>query len=284
MEHLRHIFQKSGIETTSIRLITGGDINDAFCATTPTGTRYFIKTNRADSFPQMFQKEELGLEALENSNTLFVPRVYDCGLSGSLQYLILEWLENGHPARNFWEDFGTQLALMHQVQQPYFGWEQDNYIGSLPQKNVKYTRWDEFYAACRVLPLVKLLFDRGHLDNGDVLRAQNFCKKLNELFATEPPSLLHGDLWSGNFMAKETGFAAVFDPAVYFGHREMDIGMTLLFGGFDNKFYEAYQQTHPMEKGWQHRVNYTQLYPLLVHSLLFGGHYITRVRSLFIKF
>jgi len=106
------------------------------------------------------------------------------------------------------------------------------------------------------------------------------CKKSEFLFPEEPPALLHGDLWSGNFKITTEGEATIFDPAVYYGHREMDIGMTLLFGGFDQRFYEAYHEIYPLEKDWKQRIPLTQLYPLLVHALLFGGHYVESVRRI----
>ena len=114
--------------------------------------------------------------------------------------------------------------------------------------------------------------------------AETFCKQLNHLFPSEPPSLLHGDLWSGNYMISSAGYAAIYDPAVYFGHREMDIGMTKLFGGFEQRFYSAYQEAYPMEKNWMQRLPLTQLYPLLVHAVLFGGHYVSSSREIIIQF
>jgi len=127
---------------------------------------------------------------------------------------------------------------------------------------------------------VKKLFDAGDLSAKDIRDADLFCNNLRIIFPAEPPSLLHGDLWAGNYMIISTGYAAIFDPAVYCGHREMDIGMTKLFGGFDQRFYEAYNETNPLEKGWENRLPVTQLYPLLVHAVLFGGHYIESVKNI----
>ena len=124
------------------------------------------------------------------------------------------------------------------------------------------------------------LFDNGSFDKNDVLAAEKLAKNFSNIFPPEPPALLHGDLWSGNFMVAANGLAAIYDPAVYFGHREMDIGMTKLFGGFTAPFYQAYNEIFPMEKNWMQRVPLTQLYPLLVHALLFGGGYISNCRHL----
>jgi fructosamine-3-kinase len=131
---------------------------------------------------------------------------------------------------------------------------------------------------------VKKLFDAGDLSATDIRDADLFCNNIRTIFPGEPPSLLHGDLWAGNYMITSTGYAAVFDPAVYCGHREMDIGMTKLFGGFDQRFYDAYNETYPLEKGWENRLPITQLYPLLVHAVLFGGHYISEVKHVFSVF
>jgi fructosamine-3-kinase len=130
------------------------------------------------------------------------------------------------------------------------------------------------------MPLAKQIFDTG---SREMKNAELLCGKLNQLFPREHPSLLHGDLWSGNFMCSAKG-PAIFDPAVYCGHREMDLGMTKLFGGFDNEFYEAYNHTYPLEKDWQKRVPLAQLYPLLVHAILFGGGYASNAANIIRSF
>ena len=131
---------------------------------------------------------------------------------------------------------------------------------------------------------MKKLFDAGDFSATDIRDADLFCNNLKTIFPSEPPSLLHGDLWAGNYMIISSGYAAIFDPAVYCGHREMDIGMTKLFGGFDQRFYDAYNETYPLEKQWQKRLPITQLYPLLVHAVLFGGHYISNVKDIVKQF
>jgi fructosamine-3-kinase len=178
-----------------------------------------------------------------------------------------------------WEKLGRGLASIHQEQHINFGWESDNYIGSLVQVNTTYSDWHSFYTECRIMPLVKQLVDKGFFSDNDLNCALEWCSKLKDLFPAEPPSLLHGDLWSGNYMITAQADVAIFDPAVYYGHREMDLGMTLLFGGFDQRFYTAYNEAYPLQPGWQQRIAATQLYPLLVHAVLFGGHYVDNVRS-----
>jgi fructosamine-3-kinase len=200
-------------------------------------------------------------------------------------------MEHGAPAKDFWEDFGMSLAEMHKKPQAYFGFEEDNFIGSLHQSNgtnastgpATKTNWAKFYAEERILPLVDKLITRGDLSKTDRTNAEKLCNKFDSLFPKETPSLLHGDLWSGNFMCAQNGKPCIYDPAVYYGHREMDLGMTKLFGGFDKKFYEAYHATYPLEKNWEQRIPLTQLYPLLVHAILFGGAYVGSVRDILKK-
>jgi len=198
------------------------------------------------------------------------------GLAGNHQYLLLEWIEKERPLAVTWQHFGTSLARMHKRPQSFYGWECDNYIGRLPQCNDKHNSWSAFYTQCRIIPLATQLYNDGALSSSDIKTVQFFCSRLDELFPEEKPSLLHGDLWSGNYLITNNGQAALIDPAVYCGHREMDIGMTKLFGGFDQRFYEAYNEYYPMEKGWQYRLSLTQAYPLLVHAVMFGGHYVSQ--------
>jgi fructosamine-3-kinase len=283
MSPLQPILDDCGITVHQCERVHGGDINNAFCLHGK-HEKYFLKTNDAAEFPGMFEQEAIGLNALRNNSSLHVPVVIKYGVVSSQQYLLLEWIEPGKRQNNFWETFGAGLATMHLKQQSYFGWEQDNYIGSLPQRNVTQNSWSSFYVECRIMPLVKLLVDSGAFNKNDQVAADKFYAKAEKIFPAEPPSLLHGDLWSGNFMIAQNGTAAIFDPAVYCGHREMDIGMSKLFGGFDNRFYDAYNEVYPLEKNWQQRLSYTQLYPLLVHAILFGGHYVQSARSILNKF
>jgi fructosamine-3-kinase len=262
--------------------VHGGDINECYCLYGK-DKKYFLKINSAANFPGMFELEADGLNALRNKSELIVPDIIKQGSANNQQWLLLQWMEKEAPGTNTMENFGTALANVHLQPQQYFGWHNVNYIGSLPQLNTQQDNWVEFYTQYRIMPLVKMLFDKKDFSKVDIDFAAAFCRKAAVLFPPEPPALLHGDLWSGNYMIVTGGKACIFDPAVYCGHREMDLGMTKLFGGFSQPFYDAYNETYPLEKGWQQRLFLTQLYPLLVHAVLFGGHYITSTRDILKK-
>lgn len=278
-EIIHAIATACGIPLTGYQQVSGGDINECFCLQT-TERKYFLKLNDAGCLPDMFKNEASGLEALRNNSKLIVPATIAQGTLYNQQWLLLQWVEKGPVHKSSMKNFGAALASMHQHTQAFFGWPHNNYIGSLNQLNSKHTNWHTFYTECRVNILVKRLFDNGMFSKSDVEAAGNFCKQTANLFPQEPPSLLHGDLWAGNFMIDTNGDAAIFDPAVYYGHREMDLAMTKLFGGFDDSFYKAYHEVYPLQQGWQLRLHAGQLYPLLVHAVLFGGHYIMRVKEI----
>lgn len=276
---LQNIFNDCHLAVTHYEPVHGGDINRAYCLF-ERDAKYFLKINDANQYPKMFEKEMNGLNALSNNCTLIIPQVIKCGIVEQQQYLLLKWIEKGSPKKDFWEQFAEGLATMHKKQQPFFGWEEDNYIGSLQQQNKKYASWNLFYAECRVMPLANKLFEAGAFTGKDVRTAEKLCEKFNELFPAEPAALLHGDLWSGNFMVTANGYVSIFDPAVYYGHREMDIGMSKLFGGFVQRFYDTYNEIYSLEKDWMKRLQLTQLYPILVHAILFGGHYVDNARTM----
>lgn len=275
---LQAIIDDCGLPVQRTEQVNGGDINSAYCLHTRSG-KYFLKVNQAAIYPDMFLKEAAGLSSLNNSKTVAVPEIIKTGIAGEQQYLLLEWIEKGKPAKNFWDSFGQQLALLHQQPQEYFGWTTDNYIGRLKQSNKRHGSWSDFYTECRIMPLVELLFNKQLFSRSDINAAGHFCNQLDTLFPVEHPALLHGDLWSGNYSVTPEGGPIFFDPAVYYGHREMDLGMTQLFGGFDTRFYEAYHEIYPLEPGWQKRLKLTEAWPLLVHAVLFGGMYIGKARE-----
>jgi fructosamine-3-kinase len=263
--------------------IGGGSINDAFRLDTKAGL-FFVKANTSDRFSSMFEAEADGLRRLAGTEGLCVPHVIASGESQHRAYLLLEWVEPGIKNGAFWELLGTGLARLHGRTSSRFGLDRDNYIGSLKQVNAPRDQWDTFFIDCRLEPLTRMARDSGRLDEADAFRFERLYGKLPHLFPLEPAALLHGDLWSGNVLCDAASRAVLIDPAVYYGHREMDLGMTRLFGGFDPDFYAAYQAYHPLEQGWEERMPLAQLYPLLVHAVLFGGSYTADARAILRKF
>ncbi len=276
---LQAIFEDTGLTISRYEQVHGGDINKAYCLHT-TGNQYFLKVNEASLYPKMFELEAAGLDELRKQGELPVPEVLHTGEAGSVQYLLLEWIEKGTAKPDFWEEFGRGLAMIHKRERPFFGWEKDNYIGRLPQCNKKHSTWDEFYTECRIMPMVEILFNKGDFNKEDITAAGSFCNQLDKLYPVEHPALLHGDLWSMNFTVTSNGHPVIFDPSVYYGHREMDIGMTKLFGGFDRRFYSAYNEIYPLEQEWETRLKLSEAYPLLVHAVMFGGIYISKARDI----
>ena len=261
----------------------GGDINAA-CKLTSGLETYFIKYNDAFKYPAMFMVEAMGLNLLKKANELYIPEVIGYGETEKDAFLILEYINQGVNVNEFWHDFGHRLAQLHTHTSESFGLDNDNYIGSLHQSNNKHKIWSSFFIEERLLPQIKLARNKGEIRKLTVDRFENFFKYIEELFPKENPSLVHGDLWSGNYMVVPDGTAALIDPAVYYGHREMDIAMTQLFGGFPKEFYEGYNESYPMETNWRKRMDYCNLYPLMVHVNLFGGGYLHSVENIINKF
>ncbi len=267
----------------SARPLGGGDINKAAKFQTTEGN-WFVKWNRADAFPGMFEAEAKGLVLLTETNEISVPVVVGTGQSENISVLVLEYLESGKQITDFSKIFGQQLALMHKHSNPDFGLDHNNYIGSLHQKNSPDKNWIDFFINQRLLFQGKMAVEKGRADIDLIKQLEDLAPYLSDFFPLEPPSLLHGDLWSGNYMVGSNGEPAIIDPAVYFGHRLMDIGMSKLFGGFSNDFYQAYNEVYPMEKNWLQAAEIANLYPLLVHVNLFGGGYINSVKSILRRF
>lgn len=263
--------------------IAGGDINDTYRIESNEG-EWFLKLNNARLYPDMFAKEYDGLQTLGKTNTIKVPQPILYGNAGGRAFLVTEFVAKSGPVTDFWENFASSLARMHQQTTANFGYHTSNYIGNLKQYNTAYSSWAVFYAMNRLLPLTREAFDQQKIDKTMVTQLEKLCKRLPEIFPSEPPSLLHGDLWSGNFMVGNNGKACIYDPAVYYGHREIDLAMARLFGGFDTRFHYAYQAIYPLSHGWQSRIGICQLYPLLVHYVIFGGSYLSDIKEVLDEF
>jgi len=263
--------------------VQGGSINSAF-RIEKEKENYFLKTNDAKLFPGMFEAETKGLRLLRKAFEQGVPEVTETGIAGEEQYLLMEYIPSAAPGIAACYNFGRALAKMHRNTTDYFGLDHDNYIGSLPQRNKTHHKWTDFFISERISPLIKTAIDSGAMMPDLTGGFNKLFSRIDELFPAEPPALLHGDLWSGNYKFGKGGEAWIFDPAVYFGHRETDIAMTKLFGGFAADFYSGYDEEYPLEKGWEKRMDIFNLYPLLVHVNLFGGHYIYDVERIVKRF
>ncbi len=263
--------------------IAGGDINDTYRLESNEGP-WFLKMNNARKYPAMFAKEYDGLQTLVKTNTIQVPQPLLYGTAGQYAFLVTEFISKSVPVSDFWENFAASLTQLHRQTSATFGYHTSNYIGNLKQYNTAYSTWPVFYAMNRLLPLAKEAYDRQKMDKGTVKQLEQLCRRLPDIFPAEPPALLHGDLWSGNFMVGSNGKACIYDPAVYYGHREIDLAMARLFGGFDTRFHYAYQAIYPLTHGWQSRIGICQLYPLLVHYVIFGGSYFNDIKEVLQEF
>ena len=262
------------------RRLAGGDINDAFELELVSGRRVFLKTN-ASAPPSMFPAEARGLEWLRGASTLRIPEVLavSSGRAGEPCFLVLELLDQGRPGRDFDQQLGRGLAALHRSGAPSFGLDHDNFIGSLPQSNRAHRSWHDFFWSERLEPQLARATRSGQV--GAKLRASfdRLAAKLEHLVGpAEPPARLHGDLWGGNSYIDDRGAPCLIDPAVYGGHREVDLAMMRLFGGFGEGVFRAYHEAYPLASGFAERIALYQLYPLLVHVNLFGGSYAEQVQ------
>ncbi|MGK7871812.1 MAG: fructosamine kinase family protein [Xenococcaceae cyanobacterium] len=253
------------------RSVGGGCINQGY-SITGSGCTYFVKLNQASQV-EMFEAEALGLKQMLGTKTIRVPKPICWGTADHSSYIVLEWLEFGRGGSSqSWEEMGRKLAAMHKAGgSSQFGWDHNNTIGSTPQINPWTSNWAEFFAQHRIGYQLKLAKRRGgnFPDRGLVVAA------VEEYLADiQPqPSLVHGDLWSGNAAVIDSGEPVILDPATYYGDREVDIAMTELFGGFPAAFYRGYNHVWPLDQGYQQRKTLYNLYHILNHFNLFGGGY-----------
>ncbi len=259
--------------------LSGGDINEARLLETGQGPA-FLKMNTRPNSAHMFQTEAKGLRLLGSSGAIMVPGILGQGEADGYAFLLLEYIEEASPTPAFWRRFGQALAQLHRTTNEYFGLEYSNYIGSLPQPNGRHDNWAGFYIQERLQPQLEMAVSAQKLWPEAGRQFENLYKKLPEICPDEPPSLIHGDLWSGNFMSAPGDTPVLIDPSVSFAHREMDLAMSRLFGGFSKVFYQAYQEAFPCETGLEERLDIYQLYYLLAHVNLFGGGYAQSVRRI----
>lgn len=279
LDHLSTVLSKqTGLDKQirNTKPVSGGDISSAFSLIT-NGDKYFMKLNSRSAYPLMFERESEGLAAIRKTRTVAVPQEIAHGAFEDDAFLILAWVEAGSKSSASLTALGQQLAAMHQCKAPNYGFNHDNYMGSLSQSNTRHDTWSDFFIHERLQPIVQTAINRSLLTTAQVELFDQLYIRLPQLFAEEQPALLHGDLWGGNYLIDTEGKPYLIDPAVSYGHREFDIAMTTLFGGFSANFYSAYNEAYPLATGWQQRTALWNLYPLLLHLNLFGRSYLPQV-------
>jgi fructosamine-3-kinase len=263
-----------------VRAVGGGCVSPAARLELTDGTPCFVKWADGAVPDRFFEAEAESLRALAQTERVRVPRV----IAQRERWLLLEWLEPGRPRAQTWRALGRALALLHRTRAPSFGWHADNYIGTLPQSNAWCAAWPEFWRDRRLAPQLETARRAGLLDAGDERAFDALFARLDEWLGAaardDGASLLHGDLWGGNVHVLADGGAALIDPSSYHGHREVDLAMAELFGGFGRDFFAAYREAWPLAAGYDEvrRATY-QLYYLLVHVNLFGGGYVGQTRA-----
>ncbi|AVI50226.1 fructosamine kinase [Pukyongia salina] len=280
MESLLHsIAALNSFNLQSYQPMAGGDINDVFLLRTNNGD-LVVKLNLNDKYPSMFDTEKAGLELLASTETFRIPKIIACGIEEHHAYLLMEYIDGGAKKKSFWEEFGGRLANLHQNSADLYGWKYNNYIGSLFQANSFYNLASQFYIENRLRPQIGLARRQGYLEKD----LTNFFKNIADIIPQEAPALIHGDLWSGNYLIDNTGAPVLIDPSVSYSHREMDLAMMQLFGGFPAEVFKVYQEEFPLLPDWEERIALWQLYYLLVHLNIFGGGYLARVETIISRY
>lgn len=261
--------------------VFGGCISDSQIIKTQSGEMYFLKVNYSQP-EDMFIKEANGLKELRKADAISVPEV----MLADSNFILLQAIEDNLRIKNFFEDFGRKFAELHKYKAKHYGFFENNYIGSTPQINIPFENesynWTEFYFNKRILFQYEFAVKNGYTDSTLTSLIKRLEKKISDILkgSDEPPCLLHGDLWSGNFIVDNKGEACLIDPAVYYGHREADLAMTKLFGGFSSEFYNAYNEYYPLPEGYEYRENIYKLYHVLNHLNLFGAGYYNQTITL----
>lgn len=267
------------IDDRSRRAVTGGSVSQCWRYETARGP-LFVKTGTTAA-AAVFECEAAGLNALARTEAVRVPKVVMCGTADEGAFLALEWITLGSSTKASEALLGEQLAWQHRQTSAQFGWERDNTIGATPQPNAWCEQWVTFLREKRLVHQLDLAAGKG-AHARIVERGRKLCELLDAFFSSyrPVPSLLHGDLWGGNWGTDDDGLPVIFDPAVYFGDREADIAMTRLFGGFGHAFYTTYHSTWPLDAAAGTRSTLYNLYHVLNHSNLFGGDYLAKAEAM----
>ena len=257
------------------RVVTGGDVSEAFRVELTDGRLVFVKSHRSPP-PGFFTTEATGLSWLAECDDILAPRVL--AVCDDPPFLALEWIHEGPQRRGTEVALGAALAELHRSGADAFGRSDRRTTGSLGLPNDPCETWAEFYAERRLLPLAKIATDRGSLAPVAIDGLESIATCLDAVGGPpEPPARLHGDLWAGNRLVDADGRSWLIDPAAHGGHREFDLAMMRLFGGYGDEVFAAYFQKYPLADGWEDRIELHQLAPLVVHAIKFGGGYVPSV-------
>ncbi len=267
-----------GIVTVKgIKIKTGGCISHAAEVMTSEGS-FFIKWKKA-SGANMYATEQRDLTQLAGKSSLKIPKPLHHGELQGQYYFLMEALDVVPESTGFWEHLGVGLAELHRHTANEHGLVYNNFIGSLPQSNIVHPSWHTFFVEERLNVQLEMALEKKLVDASFAKRFTQIYHKIPDLIPDAPSSLLHGDLWSGNILATKGDIAALIDPAVYYGSREMELAFTHLFGGFDAQFYKSYNEAFPLASGFRSRIDIYNLYPLMVHVNIFGTSYLKAVQD-----
>jgi fructosamine-3-kinase len=262
-----------GAEVARAVPVHGGDVAVAYGVELGDGRRAFVKTHRNPP-PRFFTTEAAGLTWIRDARAVEVPSVLAVA-DDAPPLLVLSWIERGTPRAGTEQDLGRRLAALHRAGAPCFGRQDGRTTGSRALPNDPSPTWAEFYATSRLLPLARLAADGGALAPATIERLRTLAGRLADVGGpVEPPARLHGDLWAGNRLVDTEGRSWLIDPAAHGGHREFDLAMMRLFGGFGDDCFAAYDEVFPLADGWADRVALHQIAPLVVHAIKFGGGYV----------
>ncbi|MGA9237476.1 fructosamine kinase family protein [Robiginitalea sp.] len=265
-----------GLRILGHQPVRGGDIARSYLLQTARGP-LFVKILEGPRAYDMLTAEAEGLTALKESGAIAVPEVYQCAKTGFGAALLMEYISSGRVSDASQETLGRSLALLHQSGSDTFGWSRNNYIGTLPQNNPREEDWATFFARHRLSFQFDLALSSNLLEARQVPGLDYMIQKIESLVPEVHPALLHGDLWGGNYLISKDNTPYLIDPSVYYGHSDVDLAMSRLFGGFSSRFYDAYFEVSPAHPGFEDRIPLYQLYYLLVHLNIFGRSYLASV-------
>lgn len=277
LTHISHLTKK---EFQNIKSLSGGSISSAYHLKWDKGA-YFLKVNPSSNALEMFVAEQKGLQAIEETATIAVPKVHHVEVYDNKAFLLMDYIDSKSANSQEFKSLGTQLAKLHLNHKEKYGFNSDNFIGRLPQSNSQHTSWAEFYWHERIASQLKLAEQNNMLKSNEIPSAQTAISVFADLLENNiKPSLLHGDLWAGNYLIAADGTPCLIDPAVYWGHSMVDIAMSHLFGGFGDDFYSAYHAIIPKTANYNAQIDLYQLYFLLVHLNMFGRSYYGGVAAI----